>query len=86
MFQKIKMDHALLSRHFFHTAVKLIAKEKNPSHFSLGELLFLSIFYMKWFMNEFPLFQIDHFLQWAFTRHIHNICCFYTYLYVKLML
>lgn len=40
MFQKIKMDHALLSRHFFHTAVKLIAKEKNPSHFSLGELLF----------------------------------------------
>lgn len=62
MFQKIKMDHALLSRHFFHTAVKLIAKEKNPSHFSLGELLFLSIFYMKWFMNEFPFFQIDHFL------------------------
>lgn len=40
MFQKIKMDHALLSRHFFHTAVKLIAKEKNPSHISLGELLF----------------------------------------------
>lgn len=40
MFQKIKMDHALRSRHFFHTAVKLIAKEKNPSHFSLGELLF----------------------------------------------
>lgn len=44
MFQKIKMDHTLLSGHSFHTAVKLIAKEKNPSHFSLGELLFYLYF------------------------------------------
>lgn len=44
MFQKIKMDHTLLSGHSFHTAVKLIAKEKNPTNFSLEELLFYLYF------------------------------------------
>lgn len=40
MFQKIKMDHALLSGHSFHTAVKLIAKEKKSNTLQFRRITF----------------------------------------------